>query len=49
MTQTEANQIQQMIQQCKTYPHATQYDKGDAVLTEQGLKIVEIFIKGLVK
>ena len=48
MTRKEANKIKDMIDSLKSYPYATQYDKGDYILDRKDIEFLEIFISGLV-
>ena len=47
MTKKEQEMLNSFIDSCKSYPHATQYDKGEPVWTKDKIEMIKIFIKGL--
>ena len=47
MTRKEANKIKDMIDSLKSYPYATQYDKGDYILDRKDIEFLEIFISAV--
>jgi uncharacterized radical SAM superfamily Fe-S cluster-containing enzyme len=47
MTKKEQEMLNNFIDSCKSYPKATQYDKGEPVLTKDKIEMIKIFIKGL--
>ena len=47
MTKKEQEMLNSLIDSCKSYPNATQYDRGDPVLNKDKIEMIKIFIKGL--
>ena len=47
MTNKEQEMLNNFIDNCKSYPNQTQYDRGEPVLTKESIDMIKIFIKGL--
>ena len=47
MTKKEQEMLNNFIDSCKSYPHASQYDKGEPIWTKDKIEMIKIFIKGL--